>query len=116
MVPGGRVIAGQIKSHSGPLPAPEDFGTYEAILPGAAARILAMAEADAEHFRELDRKAVAQDIWEGRAARLPVPGLAVAGLLAAVVIVALGGSAWVAGPIGVAALSAPVIGAILRRG
>jgi uncharacterized membrane protein len=110
------MVQQQIKSHAGPLPAPEDFGAYDEVLPGAAARILSMAEADAQHLRDMEQKAVAQDIWEGKAARLTVPGLAVAGLAAAVAIVALGGPGWVAAVLGGAALGAPMIGAILRRG
>lgn len=33
-----------MKSHKGPLPAPEDFAAYEKTLPGASGRILSMAE------------------------------------------------------------------------
>jgi uncharacterized membrane protein len=57
MVPGGRVLHGQIKSHAGPLPAREDFGAHDVVLPGAAARILTMAEADAQHIRDIEEKA-----------------------------------------------------------
>ncbi len=32
------------KSHSGPLPAPDDFAAYERVLPGSCERIMAMAE------------------------------------------------------------------------
>lgn len=37
------------KTHSGPLPPPEDLAHYDAICPGAAARILSMAERNMEH-------------------------------------------------------------------
>ncbi|PIQ30327.1 MAG: hypothetical protein COS35_13425 [Zetaproteobacteria bacterium CG02_land_8_20_14_3_00_50_9] len=40
--------------HSGPLPAPEDFAKYENILPGAAERILSMAENEARHRHTID--------------------------------------------------------------
>lgn len=33
-----------VESRSGPLPTPEDFAKYDAALPGAAERILKMAE------------------------------------------------------------------------
>lgn len=37
------------KFHSGPLPAPEDFQHYDEILPGAADRILRLAEKEQDH-------------------------------------------------------------------
>ncbi len=43
----GRVIeTHSIQAHYGPLPTPEDFARYDAVLPGAAERILRMAEAE----------------------------------------------------------------------
>lgn len=38
------MIALEQRSFSGPLPAPEDFETYERVLPGSTHRILLMAE------------------------------------------------------------------------
>jgi uncharacterized membrane protein len=46
----------------GPLPRPEDFAAYERVLPGAADRILAMAENQATHRQGLERRAVTGDI------------------------------------------------------
>lgn len=43
------------KSHQGPLPTPEDYGGYEAVLPGAAERILTMAESNLDHRQSLER-------------------------------------------------------------
>lgn len=40
----GTLIAMEQRSFSGPLPAPEDFETYERVLPGSTHRIIAMAE------------------------------------------------------------------------
>lgn len=40
----GTMIALEQRSFSGPLPAPEDFETYERVLPGSTHRILLMAE------------------------------------------------------------------------
>lgn len=42
------------RSHSGPLPDPVDFGAYETVLPGAAHRILTMAEAEQSHRHTID--------------------------------------------------------------
>ena len=39
----------------GPLPDPVTFQQYDAVLPGAAERILAMAEQNAQHGREMDK-------------------------------------------------------------
>ena len=43
---------------SGPLPAPDTFRQYEEVLPGAADRVLAMAERQSEHRQSLERKVV----------------------------------------------------------
>lgn len=40
--------------HSGPLPSPEILAGYERILPGAAERILSMAEAQAKHRQSME--------------------------------------------------------------
>ena len=48
------IIARFEKMHSGPLHAPEDFAKYENILPGAAERILSMAENEARHRHTID--------------------------------------------------------------
>jgi uncharacterized membrane protein len=47
---------------SGPLPASSEFQRYELALPGAADRILAMAEKEAEHRHRLDEKTVTAGI------------------------------------------------------
>jgi uncharacterized membrane protein len=54
----GRIVVQQARldHHSGPLPPPEQFAGYEAILSGAAERILRMAEREQEHrHRQEDR-------------------------------------------------------------
>jgi len=48
--------------YQGPLPRPEDFAAYERVLPGAADRILAMAEKQATHRQGMERKALGGDI------------------------------------------------------
>ena len=44
------------RAHLGPLPDPAVLQRYEEILPGAAERILAMAEANAAHRREAQKQ------------------------------------------------------------
>jgi len=46
------------RSHTGPLPLPESFGKYEAVLPGAADRILRMAENQQNHRIDIEKQAV----------------------------------------------------------
>lgn len=45
----------QIKQHSGPLPAPEALLEYDRIVPGAAERILHMAEKQQSHRHEQEK-------------------------------------------------------------
>ena len=47
-----QVIQQQSVVYSGPLPPSNEFSSYEKALPGAAERILSMAEKEAEHRRE----------------------------------------------------------------
>lgn len=58
--------AGVLISHqevtSGPLPDPVTFQSYDKILPGAAERILAMAEANAKHAREMEKDLLAAHV------------------------------------------------------
>ena len=51
---------------AGPLPPPEAFQRYEEILPGAAERILKMAEKQAEHRQRLEEKIVNAEIRDAR--------------------------------------------------
>ena len=44
--------------HSGPLPAPETLGLYDQITPGAAERIISMAEEEAKSRRHNERTTI----------------------------------------------------------
>src|ERR1700687_4427800 len=46
----------------GPLPRPEDFAAYERVLPGAADRILKMAEKQGDHRQLLERRVIWGDL------------------------------------------------------
>ncbi|MDP1633348.1 MAG: DUF2335 domain-containing protein [Gallionellaceae bacterium] len=50
------------KVHHGPLPAPEDLQRYDELLPGAAERIIAMAEMEQRHRHEQEKKAIASEL------------------------------------------------------
>lgn len=52
------IIRLERNEYSGPIPPPELLGGYEKILPGAADRILAMAEKQADHRRAMEKTVV----------------------------------------------------------
>jgi uncharacterized membrane protein len=52
-----QTVAQQV-SYSGPLPTASEFAAYDKALPGAAERLLSMAEKQAEHRRKMDEKIV----------------------------------------------------------
>ncbi len=45
-----------VSTYSGPLPRPEDLAKYNEIVPGAAERILSMAEKEMRHRQEIERR------------------------------------------------------------
>ena len=47
--------------YSGPLPIPSHLEQYEQILPGAADRIIRMAEKQSEHRQELEKRVIKSD-------------------------------------------------------
>ena len=49
------------EQYAGPLPPPQMLQQYEATVPGAADRILRMAERESEHRRSLEREVVAAE-------------------------------------------------------
>lgn len=56
-----RRIEARYESYEGPLPKPSDLQGYENIIPGAADRILRMAENQAEHRQFLEKTVVRGD-------------------------------------------------------
>lgn len=50
------------ESYSGPLPHPSILDRYEQTLPGAADRIIKMAENQSAHRQEIERKVVSSNI------------------------------------------------------
>ena len=61
---GGQIVRHETQQtiYQGPLPKPDDFAAYERVLPGAADRILKMAEQQATHRQGLERRALSGDI------------------------------------------------------
>ncbi|MCF8024166.1 MAG: DUF2335 domain-containing protein [Desulfobacteraceae bacterium] len=54
--PQNHIVAAQ--QFSGPIPHPDILRQYNEILPGAADRILAMAESESEHQKSMDKTAM----------------------------------------------------------
>lgn len=133
--PSSRVAAENavhLRHHQGPLPAPEDLHHYEALLPGAAERILRLAEDEATHRRRLeDRTSAANAATQaeqvaalayqtraifrsdaiGQAAGLAVSLACVAGA----VYLAGNGREWVAGALAAIPTAAVIQAFIVKR-
>lgn len=72
--------------YSGPLPPPEILAQFEQIIPGAAERILRMAEEQSAHRRSLEAIVIKSDISRSKAGQLlgfiiAITGLLIAGLV-----------------------------------
>lgn len=67
-VPTQRVVTTQ-QFHSGPIPPPDALERYDRIVPGAAERILRMAEAQAAHAHMIESAALQSDIEARRTAQ-----------------------------------------------
>lgn len=61
-----RVRMRQTVTFSGPLPPPEILQGYDDVLPGAAERIIAMAERQAAHRQDLERRVIRANITTAR--------------------------------------------------
>lgn len=100
---------------AGPLPTPALLAGYEQIVPGAAERLLAMAEAEAKHQREIEFAALRAEESSVRRGQWLGFGIALFALSTSIVALYLG-SPWVAGIVGgatvVGLVSAFVIGRV----
>lgn len=72
--------------YSGPLPAPSAFGQYDKVLPGAAERILQMAEQEQTHRHEVDNKQLHMCSRDSLIGILAELGLGVVALVAGTVV------------------------------
>lgn len=92
-----QAIAVQVsKSHSGPLPAPEDFAEYERHCPGGADRILRMAESAQQHQFNIDKEGLSKSFLEARIGQIFGFVLGLSGIIGGVVCIlqnhAIGGT------------------------
>lgn len=89
---------------SGPLPPPSILSNYDQIVPGAAERIITMAEEQAKHRRKLEADVIKSDIVNSK--RGILAGLIVVlGALTASVIISLKGQQIAGSIIGVGSLA-----------
>lgn len=84
---------------SGPLPHPSILAGYNNIVPGSAERIIAMAESEATHQREMERFIAEKTFEEVRVGQFFGIGIATVGLGASVLLGIMGHDA-LAGVIG----------------
>ena len=85
-----RAVARVIQSEfRGPIPPPEIISGYEAIIPGAADRILAMAEKQSQHRQEMEKIKIKSESRDGLLGILFAFVLGIGSIIAAIVIVVL---------------------------
>ena len=95
------------QSFSGPLPHPDVLRKFNEIVPGAAERIIKMAEDQSTHRKELEKKVIDSDIARSKWGQILGFIIAITGLGVSV-IVAVYGSALAGGIIGVGTLASLV--------
>lgn len=83
-----RAVAKIIQSEfSGPIPPPNIIKGYEEILPGAADRIISMAEKQSEHRQQMEQTMVSSESRDSLLGVLFAFGLGIGCIIAAIVIV-----------------------------
>lgn len=104
-------------SFSGPLPHPSLLEGYERLVPGAAERILLMAESDAKHQQEIEFAALKAASAEVKRAQIFAFSIGLTALAASMLALALGSPA-VAGVIGgstvVGLVSVFIVGRVVK--
>lgn len=98
---------------SGPLPPPEALAKYDQVVPGAAERIMQMAEKEMQHRHDTDNKTTKSIIWT-TVISIVFAFLSVLILCAIVVYALYKGYSTVAGVIATGAIAA-VAGIFLHR-
>lgn len=95
------------EAFSGPLPHPDILRKYNDVVPGAAERIIQMAENQSVHRKELEKKVIESDIARSKWGQILGFIIAIIGLIGAVVISIIG-NAWAGGIIGLGTLGSLV--------
>ncbi len=78
------------RSFSGPLPAPEDYRAYEQICPGAADRILKMAETQQAHRINLENMAMTADVQDVKRGQIFAFVIGIVSLIGGFLLIAIG--------------------------
>lgn len=97
----------QSQYFSGPLPPPETLKKFDEVTPGAAERIIKMAEGQFAHRTQLERKVIDSDIERSKWGQILGFVIAVVGLICSAVI-SIYGSGLVGAVIGVGTLASLV--------
>ncbi|HEY4520955.1 MAG TPA: DUF2335 domain-containing protein [Candidatus Paceibacterota bacterium] len=97
----------QHQEFSGPLPPPEVLRQFDQVVPGAAERIIKMAEQQFAHRTELEKKVIDSDIRQSTQGQVLGFTIAIVGLLVSAII-SIYGSELVGGFIGVGTLASLV--------
>jgi uncharacterized membrane protein len=97
------------KSHSGPLPSPEDFAQYERALAGSCDRILSMAERQQSFAHEISRRRLDGDFREALRGQACALLLGLMGTAACVVTAQMGADWRVSAGLGAAAMGLLVV-------
>lgn len=101
------LVVRQSQSFSGPLPPPDVLKKFDEVVPGAAERIIKMAEEQSAHRKDLERKVIESDIARSKWGQALGFFIAIAGLTVSAVI-AIYGSSIAGGIIGVGTLASLV--------
>lgn len=96
-----------MQAFSGPLPHPDILKKFDEVVPGAAERIIKMAEGQFEHRTALERKVIESDIERSKRGQVLGFLIAIVGLVASALI-AIFGNAIAGGIIGVGTLASLV--------
>lgn len=59
-------LSAEFQFYRGPLPSPKDLDEYDKIVPGAAERIISMAEEQAKHRQGLEKVVIESDIKDSK--------------------------------------------------
>ena len=97
----------QVQSFTGPLPHPDILKKFDEIVPGAAERIIKMAEEQSEHRRGLEKSVISSDISRSKWGQILGFFIAIGGLTASTLI-AIYANAYIGGIIGFSALASLV--------
>ena len=105
---GKNVIVREVFSaFSGPLPSPDVLEKFDKVVPGAAERIIKMAEEQSLHRRGLEKKVIDSDIQRSKWGQILGFVIAIIGLIVSALI-AIYGNAIAGGILGVGTLASLV--------